>query len=166
MVEYRKDGIEKRKELLKMVSPMLRIFVDKYAKSDPEMWTAMVDKAYISKRGEVLDVVGEKKVRKDIGSFLWMGSTKGVFNPKSTDETRTGLTFSLACIGYEIGDKKDIDLFLNDIVDQLNNFDSFIPGEVSRDFVTRVLTRGVKWKQDVGKDTPRVFKDFIGKLNF
>jgi len=95
-----------------------------------------------------------------------MANKSVVFKRTVSEVTKTGLIFCIGVMGFEIGDKEDAEIFVDDVFDQLCLFNILQETGETRDFVREVLVCGTLWNQEIGDDTPRAFKDFISSPKF
>ncbi|QQG41423.1 MAG: hypothetical protein HYV90_04680 [Candidatus Woesebacteria bacterium] len=155
-----------RKHLIIENSPFLRAYIDPYGKADPEMWQNMAGKVFVSKRDEMIELLGERLISKDCRSFLYMAEQEKVFSTTTPDENKLALIFSFALMGFEVGSENDLDLFVDDIVGQVYMYNVLNQSQKTKEFVRKVMRGGVRWKEKMATDTPKVFVDFIKKLDF
>jgi hypothetical protein len=111
-------------------------------------------------------MLGENVINNDISDFLHEAKKLRVFKAEIEKDTRVALIFCFAWMGYEIGDEKKVDLFAGDVVRQLYNFDALYETDTTNKFVRNIMISGAFWKQDIDRDTPSEFTDFIKTLKF
>lgn len=163
MVESLHEDNKRRKEIIVSNSPLLRVFVDKYAEGDPDMWLKMVNTVFDEKKKEMVNVMGRDKVNLDLGALLRVANEYKVF---PEDSVKLALTACFVWMGFEIGNNDDAYLFIDDISNQLLRFSTINNTFDSRSFICEGMVCGVSWKNGVGDDTPKEFRDFISKINF
>lgn len=148
--------------------PLLRIFLDPYAKHDSDLWVDMLEKEMVSIRDAVIEVVGTKKANKELNAVYRDSEEFGIFAPKLERTSKAGLALSLILIGFELEDIEEAQMFLGDITDRLYEIGALNEDEVADpyDFVGEVLYSGMLLKEEVGNDVPEVWRKFIRTLEF
>lgn len=160
------EGENRRKDLIVARSPLLRVFIDKYSDSDPDMWIKMTEKIFIEKRDEMISLLGYEEIDKDLNTYLKVAKEYHVFPKEVELKTQYALIACFAWMGFEIGDEENVHLFLEDVLAQTFTFDAVNQTQETADFVYEVMKCGVLWKKELGNDTPDEFRDFISGLDF
>lgn len=120
MTNFPEGPSNHRKEAILQRSPFLRIFLDKTSQRlNPRRWqTDFLDHARA-----ISDEVGRKWgknwERLALDTHVLSLAALGVFRQEIHNQTRRGLVGSLVTIGYEIGEGKDVRLFLPDLAARL-----------------------------------------------
>lgn len=160
------ENDNRRKDIIVAESPLLRSFIDKYLDNDPEMWIKMVDKVFLAKRDEMIDILGDELVDRDLNVYFQLAKENGIFSKDTENETKFALIACFAWIGYEIGNARDVDLFVDDVLTQIYRFDNVKQRPETADYVAEVMSCGAMWRKEVAEDAPREFREFFDKLDF
>ena len=147
-------------------SPFLRVFVDACSRSDFEMWLKAVDDTFVTENKDLFEKINEKIVKKDARALYHYADQNKIINNKYSDEIKIGLITYLSCMGLEIGSEESLYLFIDDVTGQLVLLGAIKDNSESRKFIRNAMRTGVRWKENIRKETPDEFANFIAGLDF
>ncbi|HKC04415.1 MAG TPA: hypothetical protein VKC54_00920 [Patescibacteria group bacterium] len=177
------DGNEnKRRDAIIAQSPLLKVFIEEDLEIGPDEWLRKLDEVFLEKRDKMISEVPAELMDKDLNIYFRRSKKDHIFNEETQDSTRLALIACFAWMGYEIGNEKEVDLFVEDVLDQIYQFNIVNEGIESDDFVREVMMLGAEWKKKKD-ETPlddrdplvsktllndkrlKPYKNFIDKLN-
>lgn len=164
-MEKDKTGL-RPKEVVLRESPLLRTFIDPYAEADFELWLKMTNKEFIRIRDEMLEIVDEKVMDDDINNLLAAAEEIGFFSKEQTEDSNAEITTLLTLIGFEVGNIKEVDLFMTSIKNQL-----ILGGAIDEDpknggYIREIIKCGILWRKEIGEEVSPEIRKFVGKLKF
>jgi|GEM_PF-6003399 len=163
MVELPEEDKNRQKDFIVAKSQTLRIFIDKYLEDNFDGWLEALTSTYMSRRDEILNSLGVDKLDKDTLALLKDSNDARVFEKAMPEDIRMVTIFSMAWIGYEIGNSEEAAVIAEDILERVSDFGVIKKTRSSHIFVRDCLMCGVIWKEE---ELPNVFRDAIDKLNF
>lgn len=163
--EFSDEEKNTEKDLIIARSPLLKAFIDPLLEIEPETWYSMFSAVLLEKGRDLAQVLGEKIQNDDINVYINVSKQLGTFDRDVSDLRRFALIASFAWIGYEIGDKEKIPLFLDDIMCALSAHEGVRLTQETQDFFEEVINLGILWRRDINNETPDRVRDGIAKLD-
>ena len=133
MTLYPDTSSDPKKEVILNKAPYTKTFIDSSGPTDPESWIKRLNQHAELINTDMERVLGKDWQTKILTPLFILAEKTQVFNPKYNFDVLSGNLKNLIKIGWEIGNFKDSEIILKDLVIQLQRIGLLNPN-VIRDF--------------------------------
>lgn len=173
-------GADQRKEEVLQRAPFLQTFLDStYQKLNPKDWANNLKSKGDLVIEDMTALLGNNWYRLTIMPLLIGAEAQGILHPEMPGDLKFSVVRGIVLAGFEVGDQKDVDLVLIDVVKKLGEDQAFHPQCLDGgtgflkavDYISTLLKTGAYLSQapkidNSGNQPINPFKDFINGLDF
>ena len=174
MDDLTEKGPRRTREEILQRAPLLRAYLDPRVSVDPTMWGNLIVSEYQKIDREMKEKLGENYHAIGGGPLQIMLEKAKVFEPSVPIGSRNGLVNTLTAIGFQIGNDKEINIFLGEISVQgvgagvlnIALFQEQADAEHVIGALQTVLHSGSYWRRFSDGKVPDQFINYVNQLDF